>query len=313
VCWLQAFLDESEVRGSAAEVRAAALAVAGAVENNRCPMTNISWVIDGKQLQQQFKFRVAVLNDFEAVGYGIPAMAGSDLVALNDVPVAAEAPKVVMGEWLPQQQSQVSIVCPHQPVQCVPSLGQQRPAGRVLHLRSQLLRISPEPRVWLLLMSADIDVESCKQKYSSAQPLPLLLLLLLLCWFVAGPGTGLGAAQLFWDSGIAGYKVRPSQEGMCPTQPDACNSVFSDLRSAMCSRVGGMMQHLHQHCFRAGAGCCCADGAAPRCFPVFCSSYNSALLVWQYRSKTHPVAHEHQLSVSILFCPAFTSITNCCR
>jgi hypothetical protein len=23
----------------------------------------------------------------------------------------------------------------------------------------------------------------------------------------AGPGTGLGAAQLFWDSGIAGYKV----------------------------------------------------------------------------------------------------------
>jgi glucokinase len=95
---LQAFLDESEVRSSAAGVRAAALAVAGAVENNRCPMTNTNWVIDGKQLQQQFKFRVAVLNDFEAVGYGIPALAGSDLVALNDVPVVAEAPKVVMGE-----------------------------------------------------------------------------------------------------------------------------------------------------------------------------------------------------------------------
>jgi hypothetical protein len=27
----------------------------------------------------------------------------------------------------------------------------------------------------------------------------------------AGPGTGLGAAQLFWDSGIAGYKVRTQQ------------------------------------------------------------------------------------------------------
>lgn len=95
---LQAFLDESEVRSSAAAVRAAALAVAGAVENNRCPMTNTNWVIDGKQLQQQFKFRVAVLNDFEAVGYGIPALAASDLVALNDVPMVAEAPKVVMGE-----------------------------------------------------------------------------------------------------------------------------------------------------------------------------------------------------------------------
>jgi glucokinase len=96
--FLQAFLDESEVRSSAASVQAAALAVAGAVENNRCPMTNISWVIDGKQLQQQFKFRVAVLNDFEAVGYGIPALESSDLVALNDVPQVPEAPKVVMGE-----------------------------------------------------------------------------------------------------------------------------------------------------------------------------------------------------------------------
>uniref|UniRef100_A0A383V9T5 Glucokinase n=1 Tax=Tetradesmus obliquus TaxID=3088 RepID=A0A383V9T5_TETOB len=119
---LQAFLDESEVRSSAAAVRAAALAVAGAVENNRCPMTNTNWVIDGKQLQQQFKFRVAVLNDFEAVGYGIPALAASDLVALNDVPMVAEAPKVVMG-----------------------------------------------------------------------------------------PGTGLGAAQLFWDSGYQGYKVVPGE------------------------------------------------------------------------------------------------------
>lgn len=117
---LQAFLDESEVRGS--QVEAAALAVAGAVENNRCPMTNITWVIDGKQLQQQFKFKTAVLNDFEAVGYGIPALDSKDLVALNDVPVVPKAPKVVMG-----------------------------------------------------------------------------------------PGTGLGAAQLFWDSGLEAYKVVPGE------------------------------------------------------------------------------------------------------
>jgi glucokinase len=83
------------VRGS--QVEAAALAVAGAVENNRCPMTNITWVIDGKQLQQQFQFKTAVLNDFEAVGYGIPALEPKDLVALNDAPVVPHAPKVVMG------------------------------------------------------------------------------------------------------------------------------------------------------------------------------------------------------------------------
>eukprot|EP00878_Enallax_costatus_P011046 GHUV01011537.1.p1 GENE.GHUV01011537.1~~GHUV01011537.1.p1 ORF type:complete len:219 (+),score=28.03 GHUV01011537.1:146-802(+) len=113
---LQAFLDEKPVRG--AKVEAAAMAVAGAVENNRCPMTNITWVIDGKVLQQQFGFKTAVLNDFEAVGYGIPVLEPDDVVALNDVPMAPEAPKVVMG-----------------------------------------------------------------------------------------PGTGLGAAQLFWDSGLKTYKV----------------------------------------------------------------------------------------------------------
>jgi glucokinase len=90
-----ACLVHLQVRGS--QVEAAALAVAGAVENNRCPMTNITWVIDGKQLQQQFQFKTAVLNDFEAVGYGIPALEPKDLVALNDVPMVPHAPKVVMG------------------------------------------------------------------------------------------------------------------------------------------------------------------------------------------------------------------------
>lgn len=93
---LQAFLDESAVRGT--HVEAAALAVAGAVENNRCPMTNTNWVIDGRQIRKQFGFKTAVLNDFEAVGYGIPALQPTDLVPLNDVPMVPEAPKVVMGE-----------------------------------------------------------------------------------------------------------------------------------------------------------------------------------------------------------------------
>lgn len=92
LCWLASAL---QVRGS--QVEAAALAVAGAVENNRCPMTNITWVIDGKSLQQQFKFKTAVLNDFEAVGYGIPALNAKDMVVLNDVPMVPQAPKVVMG------------------------------------------------------------------------------------------------------------------------------------------------------------------------------------------------------------------------
>ena len=35
--------------------------------------------------------RVAILNDFEAVGYGVPVLTDNDLVVLNDVPAEDKA------------------------------------------------------------------------------------------------------------------------------------------------------------------------------------------------------------------------------
>jgi glucokinase len=52
---METFLESNELKG--VRPQAAALAVAGAVENNRCPMTNISWVIDGAELQKRFGFK----------------------------------------------------------------------------------------------------------------------------------------------------------------------------------------------------------------------------------------------------------------
>ena len=37
--------------------------------------------------QQAFVLRVSLVNDFEALGYGIPLLDPSDLVVLNDKPV----------------------------------------------------------------------------------------------------------------------------------------------------------------------------------------------------------------------------------
>lgn len=76
---------------------AAALACAGPVEDNRCSMTNLSWVVDAKSLSNKYKMKYAVLNDFEAVGYGVPALEAEDMYAFNVAPVKAKAPKVVMG------------------------------------------------------------------------------------------------------------------------------------------------------------------------------------------------------------------------
>ena len=92
--------------------RSAAFAVAGPVSANRCEMTNLSWVIDGVALTQKYgvrcaaafvslrqlngilltrDYRVAVLNDFEANGYGILALQPEDVAVLHDAPAT---PKV---------------------------------------------------------------------------------------------------------------------------------------------------------------------------------------------------------------------------
>ncbi|KAG1675501.1 hypothetical protein FOA52_001800 [Chlamydomonas sp. UWO 241] len=89
------FLKEPMVAKKRPE--AAALAVAGAVVRNRCAMTNINWIVDGPSLQKDHGFRVQVLNDFEAVGYGIPALEEGDIVPINCAIEQPMAPKMVMG------------------------------------------------------------------------------------------------------------------------------------------------------------------------------------------------------------------------
>ena len=87
---------------------AAALAVAGPVAGNRCAMTNLAWVIDGNALASAAGVPVAVLNDFEAAGYGVLALdhgsagggapsATADIVPLTDAPPVPRGPKAVLG------------------------------------------------------------------------------------------------------------------------------------------------------------------------------------------------------------------------
>ena len=52
---MELFLQEDSV--SKNKPQAASLAIAGAVEDNYCAMTNLSWIIDGPQLEKHFGFR----------------------------------------------------------------------------------------------------------------------------------------------------------------------------------------------------------------------------------------------------------------
>jgi len=97
---IAAFLQQP---GSAAcAISAACFAVAGPVNRteqaSNVRTTNLPWFIESSTIAKQFNLaRVVLLNDFEAVGYGITAVADDDLVVLQDRPRNLTKPKLVLG------------------------------------------------------------------------------------------------------------------------------------------------------------------------------------------------------------------------
>jgi glucokinase len=62
----------------------AALAVAGPVQQDRSKTTNLPWELDGRRLEQALGLTtVRLLNDLEAVAWGIPALGPDDLEELH--------------------------------------------------------------------------------------------------------------------------------------------------------------------------------------------------------------------------------------
>jgi glucokinase len=57
-----------------ARVQKGCFSVAGIVENNRCAMTNVSWVVNGAELEKELGFPVKLINDFTAISYALPLL-----------------------------------------------------------------------------------------------------------------------------------------------------------------------------------------------------------------------------------------------
>jgi len=73
------FFDET-----GCECRMAAFAVAGPVVSGRSKTTNLPWQIDAAALQTSLGFeRVGLLNDLEAVAWGVPALSPSELAVIQ--------------------------------------------------------------------------------------------------------------------------------------------------------------------------------------------------------------------------------------
>ncbi len=78
--------------------RAAILAVAGPVREDKISLTNCSWSVEPKRLLEEFGFEVVVvLNDFEALALSLPSMQGGDLQAIGSGVIDPRGTKLVVG------------------------------------------------------------------------------------------------------------------------------------------------------------------------------------------------------------------------
>jgi glucokinase len=77
------FLNESRV--SIGDVRAAAFGVAGPVIRQTAQLTNVPWTVNAITIKQSFGFpAVELLNDLEAMAYGVTVLEASELRVLQE-------------------------------------------------------------------------------------------------------------------------------------------------------------------------------------------------------------------------------------
>jgi len=85
------------VKKNGVPVDMACFGVAGPVRGGRCKISNLSWIIDSRELAKQLKLNsVGLLNDLEAYAYGIDALDDKDFVTLNEGSENADGNRAVV-------------------------------------------------------------------------------------------------------------------------------------------------------------------------------------------------------------------------
>lgn len=89
-------------RDALAGVNAACLGIAGPVQRTAAGQfakaTNLPWEVDSAALAREFDIpRVRLINDFQAIGYGIEALGPQDLVTLQQGKPEPHGPRAVIG------------------------------------------------------------------------------------------------------------------------------------------------------------------------------------------------------------------------
>jgi len=80
---VQQFLATAAQQLGNAVPQKACFAIAGPVVNNTAKLTNLTWFLDAKRLEQELELHPSLINDFAAVGYGVLGLDASDLCTLQ--------------------------------------------------------------------------------------------------------------------------------------------------------------------------------------------------------------------------------------
>ncbi|MDY7013465.1 MAG: glucokinase [Cyanobacteriota bacterium] len=93
------FLDAAQTAlGKQVSPEKACFAIAGPVTNDTSILTNLSWNLDARRLERELNIpKIALINDFAAIGYGILGLDQTDLHLLQDIPPQSDAPIAVIG------------------------------------------------------------------------------------------------------------------------------------------------------------------------------------------------------------------------
>lgn len=79
---LSQFLEQNQVQSN--EFDSACVGVAGPVANDKANVTNLPWQLDSAELANEFAIsHFTLINDFQAIGYGIEQLDEADLVTLQ--------------------------------------------------------------------------------------------------------------------------------------------------------------------------------------------------------------------------------------
>ncbi|MEO0760106.1 MAG: glucokinase [Cyanobacteria bacterium J06648_16] len=95
---VEQFLTEAKETVGEAHPKTACFAIAGPVTQNCSQLTNLAWLLNGERLAEALHLdNVQLINDFEAVGYGVLGIEADDLETLQEGQPNPTSPIAIIG------------------------------------------------------------------------------------------------------------------------------------------------------------------------------------------------------------------------